>query len=287
MNSPGEEAFVEKRCASPGCKQVGKSKLSRCTGCMMVWYCSAECQRSHWGRHKKSCKKSVDDQAAKQASTTKLPSVDDQAAKKVSTTKLPSVCGNCGKVGSTGKSAGVLKKCNGCRQLCYCDAVCQRADWRRHKKFCKSVQRLANVVAGIPELKTTKRQRREDGCLVMNVVDDTLPDLKRMLVGRRLDGLLAMLLINVAIVKEGPNAGKANVQSHWYLGEEAVARFGPEHAECAMELCCARNGQTSPTFNFVAVMVRLDALSDHICNPGLFDDLVPYWIKKEELGMSM
>lgn len=45
----GEGAW---QCA--GCGEAGK-KLSRCTRCRCVWYCSKECQVHHWKNHKKSC----------------------------------------------------------------------------------------------------------------------------------------------------------------------------------------------------------------------------------------
>lgn len=37
--------------------QLGEpqKKLSKCTGCQQVYYCSKECQRSHWKHHKEAC----------------------------------------------------------------------------------------------------------------------------------------------------------------------------------------------------------------------------------------
>ena len=49
--SPLTEISMEV-CRSPGC---GKSAPYRCTRCREVWYCSRECQKSHWGEHKPSC----------------------------------------------------------------------------------------------------------------------------------------------------------------------------------------------------------------------------------------
>ena len=37
-------------------------------------------------------------------------------------------CQTCGKEGT--------KKCTSCRRVAYCDAVCQKADWKEHKKIC-------------------------------------------------------------------------------------------------------------------------------------------------------
>ena len=39
-----------------GCnKQFPRSQLYVCTGCMIVEYCSKECQRAHWSHHKEDC----------------------------------------------------------------------------------------------------------------------------------------------------------------------------------------------------------------------------------------
>ncbi|EJK45512.1 hypothetical protein THAOC_35872 [Thalassiosira oceanica] len=47
---------VEKEGLCLGCyKRFPRSELFVCTGCMCVHYCSRECQRSDWSRHKKHC----------------------------------------------------------------------------------------------------------------------------------------------------------------------------------------------------------------------------------------
>eukprot|EP00037_Helgoeca_nana_P017490 m.165779 g.165779 ORF g.165779 m.165779 type:complete len:165 (+) comp24017_c0_seq1:68-562(+) len=38
------------------CSLCGKKAKSRCAGCKRVFYCCVECQRGHWGFHKKECK---------------------------------------------------------------------------------------------------------------------------------------------------------------------------------------------------------------------------------------
>eukprot|EP00041_Stephanoeca_diplocostata_P011146 m.180815 g.180815 ORF g.180815 m.180815 type:complete len:167 (+) comp18434_c0_seq5:219-719(+) len=38
------------------CSLCGKESKNRCAGCKRIFYCSAECQRSHWKTHKKDCK---------------------------------------------------------------------------------------------------------------------------------------------------------------------------------------------------------------------------------------
>jgi hypothetical protein len=39
------------------CIKVSKSKLKKCSGCENEYYCSAECQKNHWNKHKKVCGK--------------------------------------------------------------------------------------------------------------------------------------------------------------------------------------------------------------------------------------
>jgi hypothetical protein len=38
------------------CSEEGGVSLKTCKACMSVQYCSAECQRNHWPKHKKQCK---------------------------------------------------------------------------------------------------------------------------------------------------------------------------------------------------------------------------------------
>ena len=58
-----------------------------------------------------------------------------------------------------------LKSCAACRQVCYCGAACQRADWRRHKPECRAsvaaVKALAEAGVTYLQRKPTKRQMDE------------------------------------------------------------------------------------------------------------------------------
>lgn len=37
------------------CPSCGKDAIKRCSRCNSVWYCSVECQRKHWKKHKPFC----------------------------------------------------------------------------------------------------------------------------------------------------------------------------------------------------------------------------------------
>merc|ERR1712127_614142 len=43
--------------APPECGVCKKEAMKRCGACQLRWYCSAECQRGDWKKHKKLCKK--------------------------------------------------------------------------------------------------------------------------------------------------------------------------------------------------------------------------------------
>ena len=63
----GEVLKIRSQCAACGAK---KSKdgtaLKRCSGCQMVWFCGAVCQRAAWKNHKQVCKST----SGKKSSTT-------------------------------------------------------------------------------------------------------------------------------------------------------------------------------------------------------------------------
>ena len=44
-------------CASCGTAENDDTKLKRCNACYLVRYCSVKCQKEHWSKHKKECKK--------------------------------------------------------------------------------------------------------------------------------------------------------------------------------------------------------------------------------------
>ena len=53
----GEEDDGMRCCASCGVAGGDDIKLKKCTACHLVRYCSVKCQKDHWPKHKKGCKK--------------------------------------------------------------------------------------------------------------------------------------------------------------------------------------------------------------------------------------
>ena len=43
-------------CAKCGIRSTDNKAFSKCSACKMVTYCSRECQKDHWGEHKRICK---------------------------------------------------------------------------------------------------------------------------------------------------------------------------------------------------------------------------------------
>ena len=55
MSSAEEEQAAEV-CAYCGKAEVDDIKLKKCTACLLVKYCSVDCQKNHWKQHKKACR---------------------------------------------------------------------------------------------------------------------------------------------------------------------------------------------------------------------------------------
>jgi ankyrin repeat protein len=62
--SAKQTQYLEARthCAKPGCDGAGAKK---CAGCLKVYYCTRECQLTHWPAHKAECRRSADKAASK------------------------------------------------------------------------------------------------------------------------------------------------------------------------------------------------------------------------------
>lgn len=121
------------------------SKL-RCTGCSNTFYCSKECQKEDWRRHKNVCeglqRKKEKRTSIKNLQTNNAESSKDSAgvagatggAKRCdSDEKEPvGICIKCEKPGHS-------KRCSRCRKVFYCSKQCQQEDWSKHKQVCKQV----------------------------------------------------------------------------------------------------------------------------------------------------
>ena len=95
-----------KECAN--CK-IAQPNLKKCGACGKVQYCSKECQRVHWKKHKSNCKESS-----------------------TPPTTTPTSCAQC-------KKQCICVPCS-CGSVFYCSAECQRLDWPLHKDKCTSVK---------------------------------------------------------------------------------------------------------------------------------------------------
>jgi len=64
--------------------------------------------------------------------------------KKLST--AVAICNGCAEKWNSKDSADVsLMRCSRCKWTFYCSPVCQRGDWKSHKKDCVSQEKLVNT----------------------------------------------------------------------------------------------------------------------------------------------
>ena len=55
MENKNQDTTYENKCAACGTGVM--ASLKGCTSCKVVKYCNVSCQRAHWSKHKKECKK--------------------------------------------------------------------------------------------------------------------------------------------------------------------------------------------------------------------------------------
>ena len=91
------------------CCGLKDSNMKKCTQCKSAAYCSRECQRADWKRHRSECQ------------TQQLPNKSSQV----------SCCNGCEVLGTK------MKKCSQCKNASYCSLECQRRDWKNHKVTCR------------------------------------------------------------------------------------------------------------------------------------------------------
>jgi hypothetical protein len=108
-----------------------KGKFNKCAACQAMYYCSVECQRVDWPKHKGECEqmKATAEAATKAAAAA--------AAKAAANQTLPFVpcCLACSK--TSGEGGAALKECSRCHEARYCPRECQIKDFPRQKKVCK------------------------------------------------------------------------------------------------------------------------------------------------------
>jgi hypothetical protein len=107
-----------------------EGKFNKCGACQAMYYCSVECQRVDWPKHKDECKqiKATAETATKAAAA---------VAAKAAANQTPSVpcCLACSK--TSGEGGAALSKCSRCQDARYCSRECQIKDFSRQKKVCK------------------------------------------------------------------------------------------------------------------------------------------------------
>ncbi|XP_061169564.1 uncharacterized protein LOC133178927 [Saccostrea echinata] len=98
------------------CTVCGEKRLLKvCQRCKVQKYCSAECQKADWKKHKSNCtKKEKPTQRSERGADDSLP-----------------ICANC-------KSQSAAFRCTGCRVVYYCSEDCQKSDSKKHKTSCKA-----------------------------------------------------------------------------------------------------------------------------------------------------
>ncbi|CAI9736889.1 Hypothetical predicted protein [Octopus vulgaris] len=162
-NTEDGESFskisVKGRCGK--CKR-SNVKLSKCTGCDNIEYCSKVCEIADWTDHRKSCQiseskgecancsrsmrkcsgcnsveycsKECESAHWKHHKTSCKPSKAEADDSSPSEKSVKSQCARCK------RSDVALKKCAACNKIEYCSKICQTADWKHHKNSCKTAK---------------------------------------------------------------------------------------------------------------------------------------------------
>jgi hypothetical protein len=128
------KAIRELRCVCGTCSTTpdkNKGKFNKCAACQAMYYCSVECQRVDWPKHKGECEQM---KATTEETATKAAAA---AAAKAAASHTPVVpcCLACSRTSGAGGAA--LSKCSRCHEARYCSRACQIKDYPRHKKVCK------------------------------------------------------------------------------------------------------------------------------------------------------
>lgn len=109
--------------------QKKRCAVRKCDRCKAAYYCSKECQRSHWSAHKGGCASLSPASAAAPAASV-APAASAPASAAPSPSPAVHSCGNC-----DAKRASYMR-CSRCKAAWYCDAACQSSHWGAHRDAC-------------------------------------------------------------------------------------------------------------------------------------------------------
>ncbi|GBC02154.1 hypothetical protein RclHR1_04480018 [Rhizophagus clarus] len=161
-NEIKDNSEIETKKNNDTCSRCGKTSVVEvgggiCSKCKLVFYCSRDCQKEDWKRHKKECNhssvtttKSTSSRLADVSITETNNEIKDN--KEIETKKNDDVCSRCGKTSIVEAGGGI---CSKCKSVFYCSRDCQKEDWKRHKKECNfnpatttksTSSRLADVI---------------------------------------------------------------------------------------------------------------------------------------------
>jgi hypothetical protein len=135
--------------SEPICHVCGKreaadgSKLLTCGGCKMVKYCSRECQKRDYARHKESCSL-----ATKRRQDIKGLRSGASAAAATELPLLHCALPDCGKA-----LKPPILRCSKCHTVAYCGRACQVKAWKaRHKLECSAAVAAAEPQAHLDNI---------------------------------------------------------------------------------------------------------------------------------------
>ena len=126
------------------CAHCGKScgQMKKCAACGKVRYCSRECQKKHWKHHKPNCTTTSAEKSSQNRKRNDEGGSDkkrNSSAREEAVTIRPNLmkCSFCQSENAS------LKRCK-CYCAAYCNNLCQRQDWPRHKRTCSAAPKHTN-----------------------------------------------------------------------------------------------------------------------------------------------
>lgn len=105
-------------------------ELKACQRCKKQKYCSVQCQKADWKRHKAYCLK------------------EEENWTEHNQTVGP-ICAYC-------RNASTSIACPGCKVVYYCSKFCKQQDWIKHKVTCRSQRAQSNVRETLSRIECSK-----------------------------------------------------------------------------------------------------------------------------------